>query len=85
MAASENVIYDYGKYTFKGKNILDADKRRVFNSGLWTIGPHSIILPSVFFSWCWGQIFIRLCIIFWAEQIWGMALLEITVHRQNEP
>lgn len=42
-------------------------------------------LPSVNFSWRRGQILIKLCNIFWAEQILGVTLLEITVHRQNEP
>lgn len=64
---------------------MNAGMTRVFNSGLWTTGPHCFTLPSVNFSWCWGHIFIRLCIIFWVEQILGVALLEITVHRQNEP
>lgn len=59
----------------------------VFNSGLGTFGPHCITSPSVNFSWCWGTNIYsnKYCTLyFMVNRFWGVALLEITVHRQNE-
>lgn len=68
--------------------VITHGKTRVFNSGLGTTGPHCIISPSVTFSWCWGTNIYKdkyCALYFGLNRFWGVALLEITVHRQNEP
>lgn len=58
----------------------------VFNSGLWTIwtAQYNNAFFKVFLVFG-GPIIQIMCFIFWGEQILGVALLEITVHRQNKP
>lgn len=59
----------------------------LFSSGLGTIGPHCITSPSVKCSWCWGTNILKINAALYRTDLGGggVALLEITVHRQKNP